>query len=1321
MLRPDIAGAGGGGGSSRTPVIAPNTLRSTAIARVVDLVGEGEIYGFADRNNPLSCVYLNETPVANADGSLNFKRIQIDSRVGTQTQDPLKDFNGVESELGVGMELRSGTPWLHTINNTNITSVRVRLSVDALLKQNMKNADVSGYNVAYNIAISTDSGVFVTKVNMSLSGKTETKYERAHLIDLPPSTTGWAIRVTRTTPNADSSTIADTTRVESITEIIDVKLRMPMSALVALIFDSAQFPQIPSRAYRLKGRIIRVPSNYDPDTRTYTGEWDGTFQPRYTNNPAWVFYDLVTNTRYGLGHLIDTNTLDRYELYNIARYCDVMVDDGFGGLEPRFTCNVLLQTQDDALRVMQNLATVFRGVCYASQGSVVAVADAPQDSWYCYTRANVIGGKFTYSGSDRKVRHTVALVSWNDMNDMCRAKIEYVEHPDPLAILRYGVQETTVVAFATTSRGQARRLGKYILLTETMETDLVSFSVGLDGVLVPPGKVIEVEDPLRSGRNRGGRIKHAAGTVVALDRDVSLVAGDTITLIDPNGKPHVLDVSNSVGNVVTLKQPLEFSPVAQSVWIAKTDGIVAAKFRIVSVGEIPSDDEAMGYTLSAIQHAPEKFAAIEGGLLIEPPPTSSIPSPALERPKNFVFSQRDVADDNESKKAVTLSWGKVPSATEYNVRISSNNAAFVDMGTSAEMTIDVYGVQYGTIEFVVTARSSLGTSLPTTAGPYDITENAKPPGFVDRIDDAIADNTAQLVAQQALIDAAVAAALEADLKAGKALVLMGEEYDPASTYLSNDVVFIDGRMYRATKEVPMDTPPPNAEYWLDVGTVTQAQSNTSNAITQLRVDVDEQGVEFAAAITQVESGLSSVTTAIKAVGGGGNLLQDTMFTTLDSWYVSYNTATSWSALVINGAGANYHPPGINNLSRNVTVVTPAGAPTVLHISPVKSVSVEAGKKYILSAYGNPHRCVQDVFFIWRNAAGDEISRTTPANTVGSNTSSNLGNDLGAYWTRVYSGDVAPAGAVTCTIVLRSIAAPGINQPFTFWCRPMFEQVPDTQTEPSAWSAGGVEQGASSTLTLDVNGYVSGTQSLNDGKRSTFSVLATIFRVISSASSGLEWQNGYLRAYSAGIQLVLGINFGSTSNLCFWYGPNVGANNCSKSNGTIWFDNIGGAYFGGSLSAGVKKNAVQTTTTVTVGTQLVNGPFDTNGTVRQVTISFARSTERISNAFGSDGFVAGAGANTATVQVYRKIGTAAEALWQTLNVGGGVDIFNNVDARDRANSYWSGSMTVNDTSPAASTVTYRAVITAFTSQSVTHPGTINSITTTQNLAMISVEN
>lgn len=382
-----------------------------------------------------------------------------------------------------------------------------------------------------------------------------------------------------------------------------------------------------------------------------------------------------------------------------------------------------------------------------------------------------------------------------------------------------------------------------------------------------------------------------------------------------------------------------------------------------------------------------------------------------------------------------------------------------------------------------------------------------------------------------------------------------------------------------------------------------------------------------------------------------------------------------------------------------------------------------------SVYVNSFRCVVRAFVYYFDKSDNYLGESA---TIEVNQPSLTAPTL-AQLPRLSA--VMPSGVAsvaTARIAFEMVATGTQSNPFAWFVMPMLEKVAEGKSTPSPWvdGAGGLAtatfamkaaQDAQITIATDVNGLVSGMFSANDGTRSSFSFLATVFRVISSASSGLEWQNGYLRAYSSAIQLVLGINFGSASNLCFWYGPNVGATNCTKSNGTIWFDNTGGAYFGGSLSAGTKKNAVQTTTTVTVGTELVNGPFNTNGGTRAVTISFSRQMAYVSNASGSGGFSVGSGSNTAVVQVYRRIGSAAESLWQTLNVGGAVDIVNEPDAPDRVTATWGGATTVNDTSAASDLVTYRAVITGYTAQSVTHPGTINSITTTQNLSIISVEN
>ena len=585
---------------------------------------------------------------------------------------------------------------------------------------------------------------------------------------------------------------------------------------------------------------------------------------------------------------------------------------------------------------------------------------------------------------------------------------------------------------------------------------------------------------------------------------------------------------------------------------------------------------------------------------------------------------------------------------------------------------------------------------------------------------SLAEITLEQVAQQEAIDAALAAALAADLKAAKSLVLMGEEYDAASTYVSGDVVYFGGRMYRALADVPMESPPPAPLLWLDIGTITEAQGANSQALQQLRTDVNEQGQEFAAALTQVKA----------SIGGSGNILNNAGFGGMRGWTVTVNQYGASGVAEpnngnINDGGGPYLPPQTMGMSMRAVGTFPAG--TVLRVASDR-IAVDKIDRVIGSVYVNSFRCIVRAFVYWFDKNNNYLGESP---TLEVNQPSIVGPTLSQLprLSAVMPSNVA--NVATARIAFEMVATGTQSNPYAWFVMPMLEKVAEGKSAPSSWvdGAGGLAtatfamkaaQDAQITIATDVNGHVSGMYSANDGTRSSFSFLATVFRVISGAT-GLEWQNGYLRAYAASVQLVLGINFGAASNLCFWYGPNVGAANCTKANGTIWFDNLGGAYFGGSLSAGVKKNAVQTTTTVTVGTELVNGPFDTNGNVRQVTISFSRTTNYVSNAFGAGGFVAGAGANSASVAVYRKIGTAAETLWQTMPVGGGINIFNEGDAPDRATAYWSGSMTINDTSPAASTVTYRAVITAFASQDISHPGTINSITTTQNLSIISVEN
>lgn len=454
-----------------------------------------------------------------------------------------------------------------------------------------------------------------------ISGKTTSKYQRSYRLELPPPGP-WDIRVRRITPDSNSSALQNATWWDSYTEIIDAKLRYPNSALVALQVDAEQFQSVPRRGYEIYGLKVQIPANYNPWTREYTGEWDGTFQTAWTNNPAWVFYDLVTNDRYGLGEFIDASQVDKWALYEIAQYCDELVPDGFGGQEPRFTCNLYLQTREEAFTVLNSLASVFRGMIYWSAGAITAVQDKPSDPVALFTPANVIDGTFAYQGSSGKKRHTVALVTWNDPDDRYRAKIEYVE--DREGIARYGVVQTEIHAVGCTSRGQAHRIGRWLLYSERLETETVSFRAGLDAALVYPGAVIQTQDPARAGVRMGGRIVSATTTEIEIDSPVTIAADQTyeLSVVLPDGSIESKAITNPAGetSTLTLESALSDTPLVNAIWVLAASNLVPESWRVVSISEV----EPGQVEITALSHRSDKYEAVEQDLILEPLPTSAI-------------------------------------------------------------------------------------------------------------------------------------------------------------------------------------------------------------------------------------------------------------------------------------------------------------------------------------------------------------------------------------------------------------------------------------------------------------------------------------------------------------------------------------------------------------------------------------------------------------------------------------------------------------------------------------------------------------------------
>ncbi|MEX5402276.1 phage tail protein, partial [Proteus mirabilis] len=430
-----IKGAKAGQGKSRQPVIAPDSAQSKTYIKILYGLSEGEVEGLA---NGLQSVYLEETPLQNPAGGWNFEDVQADFRHGTNDQTHIEGFPDISSETAINVELKSESPWVRSLTNTDLDAIRLRFKWGPLREQNAENGDVKGIVIQYAIDLQTDGGTWTEVLNTQIADKTSANYERSHRIDLPKADTGWTVRVRRLTPNSTSEYISDKMYVDALTEVIDLKLSYPNTALLGLQYDAETFSNVAKVAIDLKGIKLQVPSNYDPVARTYTGMWDGTFKRAYTNNPAWIYYDICTSKRYALGDRLTSAMLDKWSLYRLAQYCDQMVDDGKGGKEPRFTCNVYLQSTEDAYVILSKLAGVFRAISYWDGNSIVCDADIPQDTYFTYTRANVIDGLFEYSGTRARDRHTVAKVAWD--NPANHYKTEYVYVRDEAAIAKLGVR-----------------------------------------------------------------------------------------------------------------------------------------------------------------------------------------------------------------------------------------------------------------------------------------------------------------------------------------------------------------------------------------------------------------------------------------------------------------------------------------------------------------------------------------------------------------------------------------------------------------------------------------------------------------------------------------------------------------------------------------------------------------------------------------------------------------------------------------------------------------------------------------------------------------
>lgn len=688
-----IGGSGGLFGAEkapRPPADAANTLRSISTARILDLVSEGEIVGLVDGTKS---VYFDDTPLVDQSGRVNYQNVTVLSRHGLPDQTPIPGFSSVESELlSSSLQVVNATPVVQTVSDLSATRARVTARISQLWAANATTGHVTRHSLKIKIEVKPNVGAYVQVVLETIQGKCVSPYEKAYSIPLDGDGP-WSIRLTRVSADYDNITAAGDLFWVGLTQIIDHKLIYPDSAMFGVICDSQTFGgRIPVRSYLIDGIKSPVPSNYNPVTRVYTGVWDGTFTTAWHSNPAWALWDLIVNNRYGLGDFISASVPDKWSLYQISQYCDEMVDDGLGGLEPRYSFNCRIADRDEAYRVLMSLASVFRGMVHWSSGSIMASADMPSDPVKLVTPANVIDGEFTYQGDADNTRHSVVLVTWNDPSDAYRPNIEVVE--DPELIDRFGYKPIEIAAVGCTSRGQARRYGGWVLETEKYETEVVSYSCSWDHADLLPGQLIAVADPSYMGARVGGRIVTAGLLSVTVDSEVTLDSSSVYTLdvVLPSGAINSRQVTNVPGTYTTLvlETSLDLTPLSGAVWILSSSSLTPRPFCVISVTERSKQI----FEVNALLHSPGKYARVESGIVVEDPVYTRLPSGALAPPGSIGYDQYLYEEGGVLLGAVSVSWNKStdPRVVRYELWDARLGLDYARVVVQDETSFEITGI-----------------------------------------------------------------------------------------------------------------------------------------------------------------------------------------------------------------------------------------------------------------------------------------------------------------------------------------------------------------------------------------------------------------------------------------------------------------------------------------------------------------------------------------------------------------------------------------------------------------------------------------------------
>jgi predicted phage tail protein len=1335
-----IKGAKSGGSGSQTPYTAPDTLRSVATAKLLYAISEGEIEGLV---NGYNSVYLDGTPVKNSDDSSNIEGVTVDFRAGTVDQSYIQGFPETNNEISVGVELRYGTPWVRQFTNPQLSAVRLRFAWPSLLTQK-DNGDRVGYRITYAIDVSTDGGSYTTVLTTAVDGKTESEYERSHRIDLPQQGSSWQIRVRRLTENADSVTTGDTMNVVSYTEVVDAKLRYPHTALLAVQYNSEQFSSVPKFAALCRGRIIQVPTNYDPELRTYAtsgagttnGVWDGTFKLAYTNNPAWVWYDLILHKRYGLGNRINANMVNKWKLYQIAQYCDVMVDDGKGGTEPRYTCNVYIQTQSQAYKLLNEITSIFHGSSYWDGSQMVVNADMPEDPIYNYTNANVINGIFEYKGTALRDRHSVATAKWSNP-DLNYEDDTAVVFDDSAVTL--GISQLDVDVVGCTSEGQAQRAGLWALKSEQLETRTVTFAVGLDGQIPRPFNIINIADQMLQGAMNGGRIKTANASVIQLDRISDASVGDRLIVNLPSGKAESRNITDIDGYHVTVSPDYSEVPQAQSVWVVDSDNLAVMQFRVLSIKR----SEEQQYEINGVISVPGKHAAIDSGAKIDVKPISVIPAKIQDPPTNVTIGQRTLVEQTLSVTVMTIQWDAADGAVAYDVEWRKDNSDWIKVPRTGTRSVEVRGVYIGQYLARVTAINAADISSKyATSALTDITgKTGAPP--------ALASLTTSSIVFGIDLNWSFPAGAEDTLYTeiyyatngnGDNETLLGQYAYPLDNHTLNGLAagvsfWFKARIVDRTGNIGPWTDYVQGSSSSDAGAILDY---LTGKITESELAQDL--LQPIQSIPTLTANIDSINQQLAEITGAGAWVNTTVYDSGD--YVTYDDGTGVS---LYRAKQDAIPAG--TLPTNTTYweyvgdyasIGEAVAALTASVTDIEnSIDVLDGQltanvrrtDTMISAYrddDNGEGRLADVLAGWKAKAAIKLEQKTRASEIEAEAQQRL--NLTATVNSNYS-DITQQLTVlsndqqsTAQSLEQVVSTVGDN---TAAVQQVSQAQADLEGNVSAmWKV-------SMNVTADGKYYAAGFgvgfDNGDQGLQSAFYVLANKFAILnqvtgtSAVTLPFAVQNGQVLINNAVIgtlqnktiiqrvgtsMQVFGIGFGSSGQFIEWFGPDVGdPSNCTEANATSYKKTNGDQFTGGSFRSGVLQNGYQNTgiSAYTVGDYPVSfGPFGTNGRSKTVLLSISAVAPTVQFGTHLDGWSPG----TLPTPVFgwaieRKIGSGSWTQIAAGTITGSTVVHQDEIPDTNQYNYYStssidGSYTYTDNSVSMDNFNYRVRVTAWTS-------------------------